>query len=129
MRKNKNKIPEPNLEVLHFKTHDGHIQILIRAIKYCHAYGPGPYADIHIDLGKKNTVCVTLKEIEEKINNDSFCRCHQSWLVNLNKADFFCSSKKIIFMKDSIKIPISRTKWDDTLIKLLLYNIQDKKFK
>ena len=59
-----------------------------------------------------------LDEIQEKLP-EQFIRCHQSYIVNIEKIQFL-SGKEIILDDDTV-IPVSRNKYKDTKDKILYY--------
>jgi two-component system LytT family response regulator len=114
--------------VLNYKTHDGHIQIDVDTIICCRGDGGGPYTHILMDGGKIHCACVSLGFIEDLLNECHFLRCHKSWLVNLKKVQYFSSREKIMVINNNTTVPISKSKWPETLKKLIDFTVQDRKY-
>lgn len=68
------------------------------------------------------TVFRSLRKIEEDINSNDFVRCHNTYLVNLDKIE---SAKNNSLIINNQKIPISRTKSKE--FKIALTNFLSKK--
>ena len=68
------KLAIPTLKGLDF--------ITVRDINYCKA--DGNYTEIHMLDGSNYVISKTIKETSSLLNNSSFYRTHQSYLVNLN---------------------------------------------
>jgi DNA-binding LytR/AlgR family response regulator len=113
--------------LLHYKTHEGHVQIDVETILYCHGDGDGPYIQIVIEGDKKYSACESMGSIENLLSGDHFLRCHKSWLVNLKKVGYYSSREKIIVMTNKVRVPISRSKWPETMKKLITFLIEDRK--
>lgn len=114
--------------LLHYNTHQGHVQIDVDKILYCHGDGEGPYIQIVIDDDKKYSACGSMSVIENLLSDEYFLRCHKSWLVNIKKVGHYSSREKIIVMKNKKRVPVSRSRWPGTLKKLIANLIEDKKY-
>ncbi len=69
------------------------------------------YTHIFLSSGKKITTAKTLKEVEETLNGLSFCRIHQSHLVNMNHiTKVIKGDGGYVVMSDGTNITISRNK-------------------
>lgn len=78
------------------------------------------YTHIFLRNGSKHTVARTLKDIEETLSGLSFCRVHQSHLVNLNHiVKYVKSDGGYIITTDGAHLTISRNKKDAFLEKLI----------
>ena len=64
-----------------------------------------------------------MNEIEEKLPYQ-FLRCHQSYIVNMNKIKFF--SGKEIVLDNNVTLPISRPKYKQVKDKLMQYLSNDQ---
>jgi two-component system, LytTR family, response regulator len=112
-------------KTLCFKTHDGYIQVESEEIVFCHS--EGPYTIIHTTNGRKCTISKPLKSIELSLEGTVFHRCHNSWLINMHKIEYFNSRGKLIIVNDHLQIPISKKRWKITLEKLLELKVPDRK--
>lgn len=72
---------------------------------------------IHCDKIKK-TIYKKLNEIEN-ILPEKFIRCHQSYIVNMEKVNILTTNKFIL--KSGDKVPVSQSKYKDTKEKFLNY--------
>ncbi len=79
-------------------------QVFIKDIKWIEAHGD--YVKIVTEEDNFLTLN-TMKSYEEELPQDKFLRVHKSYLVNLDKIDWFSSKKLEI---DEYKIPVSRNK-------------------
>ena len=86
-----------------FSTHEGTFILQTADILYLKAYSN--YTEIHMTEGSKFVVCKTLKVIENLLPNSCFKRCHQSYIINLNKVTHFQDS---IFLSGNHEIPVAR---------------------
>jgi two-component system LytT family response regulator len=76
------------------------------------------YTHIFLASGKKLTAAKTLKEIAAVMEGSSFCRVHQSHLVNLDFVSKIMRGENMyITLKDQQTIPVSRNKREDFLEK------------
>ncbi len=83
-------------------------------ILFCKA--DGNYTEIFLKDGKKEMVSKKIKNVENLINNNSFFRVHNSYLVNIHYIkEFIKSGGQYLVLKDQTKIPVSRSKKEDLL--------------
>lgn len=61
------------------------IQVLYSEIEYIES--SNSKCILHRTDGNKYTIYKKLNDIEEEINHRAFLRCHQSYLVNMNKIE------------------------------------------
>jgi hypothetical protein len=115
-------------KILHYRTHQGHINIDIENIKHCSGCRNRPMTIISVeDFEPTLPPSHTISEVEKVLSEGYFIRCHRSWLINIKKASSICISKKLIVMQDGLLIPISRGKLQEVFFKALEFNIPDKK--
>lgn len=76
------------------------------------------YTSFYLENGKVYMASKPLKDFEEKLNQASFTRPHQSYMVNLNFIDKYDKSG-VIFLKNKQRIPVSSRKKDLFVAKLL----------
>lgn len=50
----------------------------------------------------------TLKEITKIIPNEKFCRCHRSYIINLNYIQSINFIESTLQLKNGLEVPISR---------------------
>lgn len=79
------------------------------------------YTHIYTTDGKKITASKTLKELEANLNQDDFCRIHNSHLVNLNKIEKYIKGDGgQVILCDGSSLPVSRTQKNLFLTRLHL---------
>ena len=77
------------------------------------------YTEIFFADGKKHTATRTLKEFEEQLVSDNFCRVHKAHLVNLDYVDKFMKTEGgYLLLKDGTSVPVSRQKKEELLRRL-----------
>ena len=94
----------------------GLIKIDTKKVAYLKA--DNDYVVMHLIDEDDIRVRMTLKEVEDLIEEDYFYRVHRSFLVNLNYVSHIKSN--IILLKDA-EIPISRAKRNDLIEALTLF--------
>ncbi|MBT8272256.1 MAG: LytTR family DNA-binding domain-containing protein [Bacteroidia bacterium] len=78
-------------------------------IRYCKS--SGNYSEIYFTNHKTEVLSKKLKEVEELINDTTFFRVHNSYLVNINYIkEFVKSDGQYIVLEDGKTIPVSRSK-------------------
>jgi two-component system LytT family response regulator len=79
------------------------------------------YTHIYLEGGKKYLICKTLKDYDELLMPYGFLRTHQSHLVNFKKISAYVKTDGgYISMNDGSSIPVSRTKKDEIMKRLLI---------
>ncbi|MES2515894.1 MAG: LytTR family DNA-binding domain-containing protein [Bacteroidota bacterium] len=76
------------------------------------------YTHIYLDTNKQYQVYKTLKEYQDMLENHNFIRTHQSHIINFNKINYLKSNNEYIVMDDNSRVPISRQKKDEVLLKI-----------
>lgn len=77
------------------------------------------YCKIHLLNGRMILISKSLKEVEKMISDTSFCRVHQSHLINLRYINKYQKGKGgSITMEDGTVVPVSKSKKDDFLDQL-----------
>ncbi len=74
------------------------------------------YINIHIVNDKVITLRSTLNNILEKINDSSLVLCHRSFIINSKHITKWTA--KYLILRDSIKIPVSRSKKEEVFSKI-----------
>ena len=93
------------------------IFVVPEEIMYCKS--DGNYTTIFFKGDKKEMLSKKLKDVELMINNASFCRVHNSYLVNINHIKAFVKvDGHHIVLENEVSIPVSRSK-KNTLLQLL----------
>jgi two-component system, LytTR family, response regulator len=78
------------------------------------------YTILHLEGGKKMVVSVTLKDIEELLDEHSFLRVHRCHVVNLNRVEKYVKGEGgYLVMSDASSVDVSRSRKEDLLRKLL----------
>jgi len=98
------------------KNKDNYFIIPVCEILYCVA--AGSYTYVHLRDKRVLLHTTSLKELESHLSKDSFIRCHNSYLVNVNEVYAFSKKKKVLSLLD-IEIPISRRKYNDVICRLV----------
>lgn len=88
---------------------DGYQFLDIPDILY--AESDGNYSRIHVADKPSLFISQTLKDLEEKLAGNNFCRVHHSYLVNLDNVDRYVRSDGgYLIMKNGAIVPVSRAK-------------------
>lgn len=100
------KIALPTMEGLEFTT--------VSSIIRCES--DNNYTDVHLEDGKRLTICKTLKEIQNLLIDHSFCRIHASHLINLNHIQKYQrGAGGLVVMSSGDHVQVSRGKKADFL--------------
>ena len=103
-------------KTLLIETKKGIYSLMIKNI--CYIESEKRLIKYHMDEQRCESGYGKLDEIQEKLP-EQFIRCHQSYIVNIEKIQFL-SGKEIILDDDTV-IPVSRNKYKDTKDKILYY--------
>ena len=68
------------------------------------------YTTIHLNNGKKYTVCQTLKSYEQKLTQFLFIRLNRTWMVNMKLIHRYCKREKRVFMENGQSICVSQNR-------------------
>ena len=86
-------------------------------IVYCKSNGN--YSEVFFKEQKKEMLSKKLKELEALIDNNIFCRVHNSYLVNINYIkEYIKKDGQYLILDDRTSIPVSRSKRQLLLDKL-----------
>src|SRR5436190_9536436 len=114
------KYPAQQIKRLALPTMEGLQMVAIDSIIYAEA--DDNYTILHFQNQQKLIVSLTLKEVEESLEEYSFSRVHRCYLVNLNEIEKYVKGEGgYLIMSDRTAIDVSRTK-KETLLKRLLPN-------
>ena len=88
---------------------DGWVKVSFSDIVY--VMSDNNYCTIYLDEGKPLLINITLKAMEERLPPKDFCRCHQSYMVSMQKIKKIARNDGyFLIMKDGKEIPVSRLK-------------------
>lgn len=79
----------------------------------------GAYTHFHLKDGRKIMISKNIKEYEHLLGESHFCRVHNSHIINLKEVDRYIKADGIAIMKDGKEIPVSVTKRDEFLLKMI----------
>lgn len=89
----------------------------ISAIIYCSA--DGSYTHLHLDGGKTLTVSKNIKEFENVLPEDNFCRIHHSTLVNVEHVKKYVRGEGgYVILSNGSHLDVSRRKKESLLAML-----------
>ena len=93
----------------------GNIIVRLNQLLYCKA--DGATVDIVYKKNNKNTTITasrTLKDLEKELPENSFCRCHHSYIVNLAHIERFEQTGRngLIYLNNEMTVPVSVSKMD-----------------
>lgn len=115
LQKLQNKSPHDQRIVL--PTQDGYEVIPVRSIITCEARSN--YTALLLENKKTLVISRTLKDIEEMLQEYSFMRVHNSYLVNLNAVKRYLKGDNgQLVMKDDSLVEVSRRRKDEVLERL-----------
>lgn len=112
-----NMDPDSNLQRIGVPTKAGIDFILIQDILYCEA--DSNYTFVHLEGDRRLYSARTLKEFEQLLQQDTFCRIHQSFLINLNHLKkYFRGDGGYVEMINGVSLNVSRAKKEELLAKI-----------
>jgi len=85
-------------------------------ILYCES--DGNYSKIYLDSSKQLHVSKKLKDLEELLDDATFYRVHNSFLIHMLKVEEYLRTDGYIILNNGKKIPVSRMKKEDFLKKM-----------
>jgi two-component system, LytTR family, response regulator len=96
------------------QTKEGYIFCSPKEIVYCGA--DGAYTWIFLSNGEKILSSVNLKEFEDILPGDMFCRIHHSFLININFASKYIKGRGgHVELSNGVILEVSQRKKDDFL--------------
>jgi len=109
-----NNIKKTELQKIALPLVDGLIFVPVSAITYLHA--KGSYTDVHLQNGDVHTTARTIKDYEDMLSPDIFCRVHHSYLINVNHIKKYSKGRGgLVEMEDGALIEVSIRKKDEFL--------------
>lgn len=100
-------------------TTEGVIFINIPDILFCEA--TGSYTSLHLKSNDKLVTSKTLKDFEELLQEHSFFRTHNSYIINLNEIKRYIKGDGgTVLMSNAAELPVSKRKKEEFLKKLRL---------
>jgi two-component system, LytTR family, response regulator len=101
-----NNFKKAELQKIALPLLDGLIFIPVPEITYLHA--KGSYTDVHLHNGEIHTTGRTIKDYEDMLSQDTFCRVHHSYLINVNHIKKYSKGRGgLIEMEDGTIIEVS----------------------
>ena len=95
-------------------TMEGLIMVNAEDILYCES--DSAYCKLVFTDGKSLLLSKTLKDVEEALHQDEFCRIHNSYLINLNYVRKYIKGEGgEVVMNNGMNLPVSRTRKQDFL--------------
>jgi two-component system LytT family response regulator len=86
-------------------------------ILYCES--DSAYCKLFFTDGKSLLLSKTLKDVEEALPHEDFCRIHHSYLVNMKYiARYLKGEGGEVILNTGVNLPVSRTRKQDFLQKL-----------
>ncbi|RKF03461.1 LytTR family two component transcriptional regulator [Tenacibaculum lutimaris] len=83
--------------------------------KIIYAEADGSYTRLIIESEKEIMLSKKLKEVANLLDNNSFYRIHNSYIVNLHKIKKFFKTEAYLIMDNNKKIPVARHKKNELL--------------
>lgn len=99
------------------KTTDTVYAVYEKDILYCRS--DGNYTTFHTIQKERIVVSKPLKKIEEILSEDSFVRCHQSYVVNRIHVSKY-NKQGVLIIKPDIKVPVSSRRKDYALSRIFI---------
>jgi two-component system LytT family response regulator len=85
---------------------EGLIFVPVPEITYLHA--KGSYTDVHLQSGEVYTTARTIKDYDDMLSPDTFCRVHHSYLINVNHVKKYSKGRGgLLEMEDGALIEVS----------------------
>lgn len=79
------------------------------------------HVKIHVRNGHTVELYQKLDELEKAVSNGSFCRVHQSWLVNLSNVVCLVRTQHLLYMENGESVPVSRAYYEKAVNALETY--------
>lgn len=109
-----NSFKKTELQKIALPLLDGLLFIPVSDITYLHA--KGSYTDVHLQNGDIHTTARTIKDYEDMLSQDIFCRVHHSYLININHIKKYSKGRGgLIEMEDGALIEVSIRRKDEFL--------------
>lgn len=84
----------------------------IRHKDITHVTAAGSYAELHFKGSEKLVISRNLKRLEEMINDPSFCRIHNSVLINMHYLESVSLRRNRCTLLTGVELPVSARKKD-----------------
>lgn len=111
-------------EMIYIIARSQHKTVSIKRILFCKA--DGNYSKMYVEGSKIIEITRSLCDLEKRLMNHAFLRCHHAFLINIKKVCSFCTSDNLIVLGEH-KIPMSRRKCRDVSSILSEYGIKEIK--
>jgi two-component system LytT family response regulator len=90
-------------------TMEGLVMVNAEEILYCES--DSAYCKLIFTDGHSMLLSKTLKEVEEALHQEPFCRIHHSYLVNMDYVQKYIKGEGgEVVMSNGISLPVSRTR-------------------
>ena len=113
-----------NVHTYQIKKRNSVIQVLYSEIEYIES--SNSKCILHRTDGNEYTIYKKLNDIEEEINHRAFLRCHQSYLVNMNKIE---SVENDFTMKSGDVVPIRTRNLNEIKKEYYNFSIRNERIK
>jgi len=109
-----NNFKKAELQKIALPLLDGLLFVPVPEITYLHA--KGSYTDVHLHNGEIHTTARTIKDYEDMLSQDTFCRVHHAYLINVNHIKKYSRGRGgLIEMEDGAIIEVSVRRKDEFL--------------
>jgi len=109
-----NNFKKAELQKIALPLLDGLLFVPVPEITYLHA--KGSYTDVHLHNGEIHTTARTIKDYEDMLSQDTFCRVHHAYLINVNHIKKYSRGRGgLIEMEDRAIIEVSVRRKDEFL--------------
>ena len=109
-----NNFKKAELQKIALPLLDGLLFVPVPEITYLHA--KGSYTDVHLHNGEIHTTARTIKDYEDMLSQDTFCRVHHAYLINVNHIKKYSRGRGgFIEMEDGAIIEVSVRRKDEFL--------------
>lgn len=109
--------PSAPLRKIGIPSREGIDFVPIQEILYCEA--SSNYTYVYLQNGRKLLSAKTLKEFEYLLENDGFCRIHQSNLINLNHLlKYYRGDGGYVIMSNQASLNVSRSKKEELISRI-----------
>jgi two-component system LytT family response regulator len=109
-----NNFKKAELQKIALPLLDGLLFVPVPEITYLHA--KGSYTDVHLHNGEIHTTARNIKDYEDMLSQDTFCRVHHAYFINVNHIKKYSRGRGgFIEMEDGAIIEVSARRKDEFL--------------
>jgi two-component system LytT family response regulator len=114
-----NNLKKTELQKIALPLLDGLIFVPVSEVTYFHA--KSSYTDVHLQNGEIHTTAHTIKDYEDMLSPEIFCRVHHSYLINVNHVKKYSKGRGgLLEMEDGALIEVSIRRKDEFLSRFRL---------